>query len=477
MQAAFRLVLCWLCLATVLSPEVVGLDTPEQLVVYAGYTVYNNPEYDSVSLVEFPFSIRRHQLKFVPLEGEDSTCMARVFAQVDLIDAQGRQTDSAGTYFSVRAAGPGEAAREGIRVFNNLSLFAGPGIYSVRLTVIDAISKSEGERFLGRVVVPPPARRAVAISGVRLAYDVDYVGDPPEGANRRLIRNGYRIIPNPLSVYGTDDSVVFLYGEVYNLTFSEDDPSTYQLSLAVTAADSTTYRDFGSRVAEKPGSSLAVAESFEIKGWPSGLYFVRLAVTDLEAAAADTSYTPFRILSPSDVLAAVEQSRTSDPYDTLSLEIKERLVVYQLTPVQKATLSDLTDQGKENFLEQYWREHDEYPSTPEIENRRELVERFEHANRVYSTNLDRDNGWISDRGRIWMIYGPYDQINDVPAPRLVNPYQVWYYYEIKEGKFFIFEDRRGYHDYLLVHSNIYGEIYSWEWQQKIQEGYIEIGGY
>ena len=477
MQVAFRSVLFWLGLAVVFPSAVRGLDTQEPLVVYAGYTVYNNPEYDSISLVEFPFSIRRHQLEFVPREGEDSTCLARVFAQVDLIDAQGRQTDSTGTYFSVRAAGPGEAARKGFRVFNNLSLFAGPGVYSARVTVIDAISKSKGESFLRRVLVPPPARKAVAISGVRLAYDVDYVGDQPEGANRRLVRNGYRIIPNPLSVYGTDDSVVFFYGEVYNLAFSGDHPSTYRLSLAAAAADSVTYRDFGGRVAEKPGTSVAVAESFEIRGWPTGLYFVQLAVTDLETGAADTSYTPFRILSPADVLVAAAQAEIFDPYDTLSLEIKEHLVAYHLTPAQKSTLGGLTDQGKENFLEQYWREHDEYPSTPEIENRRELVERFEYANRIFSTNVDRDNGWMSDCGRIWMVFGPYDQINDVPAPRLVSPYQVWYYHEIKEGKFFIFEDKRGDHDYRLVHSNVYGEIYSKEWQLKIQEGYIDVGGF
>ena len=454
-----------------------GAENTNRLTVYGGVTVFSNPEYDSVALVEFTFSLKREEFDFLSPKKPDSLYYTRIYAQVDLINVDGVAVDSAVTYFTVRVPSIEEATRKGYRVFNRLSTYVKPGVYSARLTVIDVVSKGKGILFMKRVVVPPPKKDHLAISDVCFAYAVDYVGDTPEGSNLRLVRNGFRIIPNPLSVYGTEDSTVSLYAEVYNLAFSEDHPSEYQLSLAAMREDSTLYRSFGGRVAQQPGKSMVIAESFEIRDWPPGLYYAQLAVTDLENGISDTVLAPFRIVSRKDLIAAAAAQQAFDPYDTLSLVVKEHLVVYLLTPAEKSTLSKLTAKGKSRFLDQYWREHDSEPSTRKIENRREMIERFEYINRFFSSNAEKTDGWLTDRGRIYMIYGSADDVKDVPAPRIVNPYSVWYYYHIKDGKFFVFEDSRGDDDYQLVHSNVSGEIYSKDWQEKINRGEVDILGF
>ncbi|MEA3297116.1 MAG: GWxTD domain-containing protein, partial [candidate division Zixibacteria bacterium] len=338
----------------------------------------------------------------------------------------------------------------------------------------DVVSKVKGVLFFKQVIVPPSKKGQLTISDVCFAYTVDYIGENPEASNLRLIRNGFRIIPNPLSVYGTEDSTLSLYAEAYDLSFSRDFPYEYELLLAVMGEDSTFYRNFGGRVAQQMGTSIVIAESFDIRSWPPGLYYVRLTVTDLESGASDTTWAPFRIVSRADLLASAVVQQAFDPYDTLSLKAKERIVVYLLTPAEKATLSRLTVQGKIRFLDQYWQEHDSDPSTSEIENRREMIRRFEYSNRLFSSYVEKTDGWLTDRGRIHMIYGFPDDVKDVPAPRLVKPYAIWSYYHIKEGRFFIFEDSKGDNDYRLVHSNVLSEIYSREWQEKIDRGELDV---
>jgi GWxTD domain-containing protein len=444
------------------------------LTVYAGVVKYNNPEYDSVALVEFPFSVNRHEFEFYRPDSADTNLYARIFAQINLFDSSGLPIDSTNTIFSVRAATREEAEQKNYRLFNRLVLFAKPGSYSARLTAIDVVSKRKGEFFLGKFDVEPIEKERISLGGLCPAYSLRYVGEDTAGSNVRLTKNGFEIIANPLSVFSTNDSLIHLYGEVYNLAYSVDVSSEYQLSFSAWDAKDDLFRDFGSMALTKPGGTAVMAESFDIKGWSPGAYRLQVVVLDQTTGGCDTAQVRFQIVSPEEIRLAVSRTKESDPYDTLSLKVKVNLVTYLLTPDQKAMLDRLNDNGKLNFLDQYWREHDDKPSTKVIENRLELIERYVYCNRRFSTNADKTDGWATPRGRIYMTYGPCDELDDRLAPLLGNPYQIWYYRGVKEGKFFVFEDWTGTGDYRLVHSNVHGEIYSQDWQDRIDEGLSDL---
>jgi len=189
----------------------------------------------------------------------------------------------------------------------------------------------------------------------------------------------------------------------------------------------------------------------------------------------DTAQVPFRIFEP---MTISEQSSSQpsipDPYNDLTLDEKLHLVTYLLTPDQKTILQRLNNEGKENFMEQYWREHDSNISTKVIENRLEMIERYRYVNRYFSVINTLTDGWQTDRGRIYMTYGPSEQTEDISSPISGNPYIIWNYYSIKEGQVFVFEDREGFGDYRLVHSNVDGEIYSEDWDQRLKQGTTEL---
>ena len=70
----------------------------------------------------------------------------------------------------------------------------------------------------------------------------------------------------------------------------------------------------------------------------------------------DTSLSMFRILSSEEVAEAVSKFQSNDPYDGFSLLEKVNMVAYIITVQEKQALKRLTDEGKNNFLKQFWKD-------------------------------------------------------------------------------------------------------------------------
>ncbi|MDH4157002.1 MAG: GWxTD domain-containing protein [candidate division Zixibacteria bacterium] len=446
----------------------------EGLSLYAGVSTYANPAYDSVTYVEFCFSLNRNELEFYRPNPGDSTLYSKVFAQVDIVDRDGLAIDSAVTYFSARVPSQEEAQEADIRLFNRLALFVKPGVYSARVTVIDAVSKRKGEHFFDRVEVPTPVKDSLSTGDFDLAYEITRVREGERGPNPRLVKNGLCVISNPNKVFTEDDSVAFIYGEVYNLAAAGDTPVDFAMSFSVLDQTGAIFRSLGRKNVARPGRSSVIVESFDIRDWPEGQYYLRSVVDDPLSGQTDSSRTPFRVISKEKFLMAASLMVENDPYDTLDLQTQMNLVEYLLTAQEKETLSRLTETGQKNFLEQYWKEHDINRSTAVIENRILLMERYRYANQLFSTDENNSNGWRSDRGRVYMSYGPWDEREEVSSPRVGNPFEIWHYRLLKEGKYFVFEDWSGTLEYRLVHSNVFGEVYDKVWEERINQELLEI---
>jgi len=289
-----------------------------------------------------------------------------------------------------------------------------------------------------------------------------------------MVKNGLYVLNAPAGLFAESDTVAYLYAELYGLKSPNEKADSFRSSVTISDSAGSFSRDFGWKSSPKPGASAAVTQAIEIRGWPAGLYHVSLTAVDL--AAGDTAHatTPLRILGTSPTTGAGDTLSGEAAYRSLTMAEKVCLVTYLLTPPEKATLDKLNDMGKENFLDQYWKEHDANPGTSQIENRDEMIRRLRYVNKHFSRFLTENTGWTTDMGRIYLKYGPWDQRQDVPTPRVGNPFTIWYYYGVKQGETFVFEDALGNHDYKLVHSNAKGEKYDQAWAAKLREEMLDI---
>jgi GWxTD domain-containing protein len=88
-------------------------------------------------------------------------------------------------------------------------------------------------------------------------------------------------------------------------------------------------------------------------------------------------------------------------------------VSYIITDEERAAFKKLqTDEEREQFIEQFWLRRDPTPDSVENEFKEEHYRRIAYANEHYASGIP---GWKTDRGRIYITYGPPDEIESHPS--------------------------------------------------------------
>jgi len=102
----------------------------------------------------------------------------------------------------------------------------------------------------------------------------------------------------------------------------------------------------------------------------------------------------------------------------------EEDVLYIITEDEKATFNALrTDEERENFIEQFWLRRNPTQRLGDNPFREEHYRRIAYANQHFASGIP---GWKTDRGRIYIMYGPPDQLESHPTGGT-------YYREVHEG--------------------------------------------
>jgi GWxTD domain-containing protein len=88
-------------------------------------------------------------------------------------------------------------------------------------------------------------------------------------------------------------------------------------------------------------------------------------------------------------------------------------VTYIITDEERAAFKRLqTDEEREQFIEQFWLRRDPTPDSAENEFKEEHYRRIAYANERYASGIP---GWKADRGRIYITFGPPDEIESHPS--------------------------------------------------------------
>jgi len=93
-------------------------------------------------------------------------------------------------------------------------------------------------------------------------------------------------------------------------------------------------------------------------------------------------------------------------------------VVWIITDQERAAFKQLSnDEERDNFIEAFWQRRDPTPDTEENEYKEEHYRRIAYSNEHFAAGIP---GWKTDRGRIYIMYGPADEISGSPAGGTYN---------------------------------------------------------
>jgi GWxTD domain-containing protein len=97
-------------------------------------------------------------------------------------------------------------------------------------------------------------------------------------------------------------------------------------------------------------------------------------------------------------------------------------VGYIITDEERTAFKRLaTDDERQTFIEGFWLRRDPTPDTEENEFKEEHYRRIEYANEHYASGIP---GWKTDRGRIYITFGPADEVDSHPSGGSYNrPYE------------------------------------------------------
>lgn len=103
-----------------------------------------------------------------------------------------------------------------------------------------------------------------------------------------------------------------------------------------------------------------------------------------------------------------------------------KLVTYIIKDKERDVFLHLqSDRDRDLFIEAFWRLRDPTPGTPENEFKTEHINRFQEANRRYRSSRE---GWMTDRGRIYIILGKPINTEFIAGDSDVYPAEIWSYY-------------------------------------------------
>lgn len=152
-------------------------------------------------------------------------------------------------------------------------------------------------------------------------------------------------------------------------------------------------------------------------GWPAKA-FPRILLTTALVCSVSTCAIAARHSDKQDQKQKEKAEKKSERelYKELSPQYKRWLdedVVYIITPEERRAFLHLqTNEEREQFIEAFWQRRNPNPDSPENTYKEEYYRRIAYANEHFASGIP---GWKTDRGKIYIMWGPPDEIDAHPT--------------------------------------------------------------
>ncbi len=342
------------------------------------------------------------------------------------------------------------------------------GSYIVNITGSDANNPFNKKTINEKILVEPFLNSITALSDVQLASNI-----VPNSENTSSIfyKNTFEVTPLPASVCGETQPVMFYYTELYNLQV-EPPGTEMRLDEMIINSREQLISSKSKKINKLVNTrvEVGIVKAYKL---PTDTYTLRLNLIDSVANYGVSSSKRFFVYNPSIVPADTFQTTISPVLSTTFGAMSEEEIddlfdksKYVATVPEMDKYKALsTEDAKREFIYNFWKARDENPSDERNENYLNYVKRVNESNAKFSALGQQ--GWKTDRGRVFIVYGEPTEIQRYPNQTDSKPYEIWRYESIEGGVEFIFGDITGFNNYQLLHSTKRGELRDDYWQRRI----------
>jgi len=359
--------------------------------------------------------------------------------------------DSAGVALTSQAwsqaVPPSLLGMPGASVVEHFAFAAPRGRYVIDVAVTDSatgrVSRARAE--VASFLESPGASDLLLAAGLRAA-----AGPQDTVARSGEIRKGDVFVETSgRPVLTPEQSRLGYYLELYS-----ERPETVTVMAQVRGAG-------GAKIVATPPQRLPLAAGggvtrglIDLGGLPPGAY--RLDVTATVAGQELARSAEFGMAgfgTDAAIAAAAPAARPADRFASLAeaqLDTVYAPLIYLMSEDEQGIYPSLTLEGKRSFLRKFWARRDPTPGTPRNEEEERFYAGIAEANRRFREGGAAEiPGWRTDRGRIFIRYGPPDETLRRPQAGSTAPYEVWKYTKTRARKF-VFYDVTRFGNYALI---------------------------
>ena len=343
------------------------------------------------------------------------------------------------------------------------------GKYTLELYIQDNNNSSNKDKVTQEFEVNFPPNK-IAVSDIILLESY-----AKATTNNQFIRNGFELIPFVNNFLPTNINKLSFYAEIYNTQLVAPDESfllSYYLQNAEGLNKLSTFIQ-NKKVVSK--NVLVLLNEFDISLLPSGNYYlvVELRNRNNEVIASKSNYFQRSNKSLGGDLSSIAGIAYDNSF--AAKYSKEQLVenIKALTPISnqneqdyvKTLLANNDEIQMRQYLIYFWEKR--YPGESAIKwgEYEQLVKTV-----VEKFSSPYTKGYDSDRGFVFLKYGPPNNIRSNDFDNRSYPYEIWQYYKIKtfsNRKFVFFSPDNIRNEMVLLHSNLTGERNDPQWKYKI----------
>ncbi len=317
-----------------------------------------------------------------------------------------------------------------------------PGAYRLIVQIKDLHAEESG-RCTVPLEIPDYERSRLVFSDIQLAFSVARSGEA-----HRFVKQGWKVVPNITRNYVIGEPLQ-IYFEVYNLSSSGE---SFIMGYRLIDAAGMVVRTYPAKRFLKPGESCVRAEILDTEGLREGTYDLQVEAFDGSSRQYFQTRRPIFLVSKDlpEGLTQVQRDLIGYYADIRYITDEKTQRVYDALEGWPARLA---------FLKVFWKQLDDVSDTPNNERLLQHLMRMHYVETHFGAGV---RGKDTDRGRVYIQYGPPDDIDYRTSAAGQKPSEVWFY-ETHRRYEFVFRDRRGTGFYELVHSTYPGEMSNPYW--------------
>jgi len=290
-----------------------------------------------------------------------------------------------------------------------------------------------------------------------------------------LTKSGYDLVPYAYTFYPESESKMIFYVELYHISKVVPPDQKFILTYYVETFEShLKQNEFARSRKESPKEVNVVLTEMDLENLASGNYNLVLEARNQSNEIMASKKIFFQRMNPKARMAvssiqATEIANTFAEKITNTDSLREYInSTYPIaTGLEKSfireSLKKADLQTMQQFLYSFWIQRD--PSTPEqsFRNYKALVYKVQVN---FGTPVKK--GYQTDRGRVYLQYGPPNTRSTQYNEPSNYPYEIWQYYTLNNNqrnrKFVFYSPDMVTSDFILLHTDAIGEVYNPRWK-------------